>query len=335
MFDIKPELSAKYILSRVTQEEIFTHFLKREVVFNSFFCSPLRHDKEPTCTFKWVGSYLLYRDWAEDKPYNCFEIVKKIYNCDYFTALEIIYEELIDGRNNIIRHVAPDIGGNNSLDAGSQKRNKKSINITISNYWQKEVVDYLKSYHLTAKQIDKFKFIPVKAVWLDDKIVYSYKRDDPAFAYYFGKTDKGEERWKVYFFRRKMFRFLCNTNRINGWIQLPEKSELLVITKSMKDVACLDVFNIPAISMQNETTIPYDYIMEELKSRFNTIVSLYDFDRTGVINANKLKKLYNVPYLFFTNGRFGSKNYGVKDFSDFLQLKGKHETKQFLNENFF
>lgn len=335
MFEIKPDLSAEYILSRLTQEEIFEHYLGIEPVFNVLFCSPIRSDKKPTCNFKWVGSYLQYRDWAETNMYNCFGIVMKLYNCSYHESLEIIYEDLIDGTDKRIRHMADSSVRLHNLGVSRGKQSKKKINISFSKYWQKEVVDYLKSYHLSSDQIRKFQFYPVKVVWLDGRKIYTYNPNDPAFAYYFGKAEDGQERWKVYFFTRRDYRFLGNTNRINGWIQLPENGKQLVITKSLKDVACLDIFNIPSIAMQNEVTIPYDYIIEELNQRFDTIVSLYDFDKTGVTNAHKLKRLYDIPYLFFTNGRFGTKDYGVKDFSDFVQLNGIQKTKQFLNENFF
>ena len=314
MYGIEPDLNADYILSNVSQEAIFEHYLGISVEFGSFFCSPLRSDKNPTCNFKYVGSYLLFRDWAESKPKNCFEIVKEVKQCNYIQALQDIKDNLIDSNNEVL---IPKKVINNS------KKNKSKIRVNINSVFQDEVKEYLKSFKLTKKQLSKFKVFPIKSVFLNDKLHYIYSKYDPAIAYYFG--NEPDQRWKIYFFKREQYRFLTNTNRINGWIQLPKTDSHLVITKSLKDVMCLDVFNIPAIAMQNETTVPYDYIIEELSSRFDTLVSLYDYDRTGIINANKLKRLYNIPYLFFKDIP------NVKDFSDYLKVYGIDNTQKLIN----
>jgi hypothetical protein len=324
-----PKVTKEYILSKISQIDIFEYYLNINVRFGQLFCSPLRKDSHPTCSFKWVGGYLYFRDWSENKPKNCFQIVMEIKGCNFYEALEFINMEL---SNKVIPYsVSPDkvIYEKQQI---KNKSNKKIIDIKINKYYQKEIISYFKSYKLTNKQMKKFNIFPISKVWLDNKLFYSYNNNDPAVAYYFGTDEKGNKRWKIYFFKRNNYRFIGNTNRINGWIQLPESGKLLVITKSLKDVACLDLFNIPAISMQNETTIPYDYIIEELKQRFTTIVSLYDFDRTGVINANKLKKLYSIPYLFFKNIP------NVKDFSDYVKYYGIKETKTLIlktNERIF
>lgn len=320
MYEIQAELTQDFILANVSQEEIFEHFLNVPVEYNAVFRSPLRKDDNPTCTFKRMPSgVILYRDWAEYKPKNCFQVVMEIYNCTYYQALQYIDIHLLQNRTNLVYI-------NKSYNSKSyNKSDKKQIDVKLNKTFQKEAANYLKQYHLTNRQIKKFKFFPVDKAWLNGKLIYKYTKYDPAIAYYFGKNEN-EQRWKIYFFTRKQYRFMGNTNRINGWVQLPETGEHLVITKSLKDVACLDVFNMPSIAMQNETTIPYDYIIDELKQRFTNIVSLYDFDRTGVVNANKLKRLYNIPYLFFKNVP------NVKDFSDYVKFNGITKTQELINE---
>jgi hypothetical protein len=170
---------------------------------------------------------------------------------------------------------------------------------------------------------------------LNGKLVYVYDEKNPAIAYYFGKDNAGNDKWKIYYYKNRKFRFIGNTNRINGWIQIPKKGRFLVITKSMKDVMCLSRFSIPAVSMQAETQIPYDYIIEELQSRYDEIFTLFDFDLTGVRSANKIRKLYGIKPLFLTNGRFGSRDFGYKDFSDYLQANGIESAYELISEALF
>jgi hypothetical protein len=94
----------------------------------------------------------------------------------------------------------------------------------------------------------------------------------------------------------------------------------------MKDVMVLDLFGVPAISMQSESTTPYPEIIDELRSRFDRIISLYDFDYAGVVNALKLKRLYGISPCFLTNGRFGTRDYGAKDISDYIREVGLERT---------
>ena len=319
MYGIKPDITIKYILQRVSQEDIFSYYLGVHIVYREFFCSPLRNDKNPTCSFKKCNDgNVLFRDWAEPKALTCFTLIQQIYNCSFVEALYHIYTDMILDDKPPVYHYEETI-------TTEYKRSQKS-NIQIAfGDWQPEVKEYLKAYHITPALCKKFNIYPINTVYLNGKIHYKYNKYDPAIAYYFGDNNK-EQRWKIYFFKRKnVYRFLCNTNRINGWIQLPNKGEHLIITKSLKDVACLDIFNISAIAMQNETTLPYDYIIEELQSRFTTIYSLYDYDNTGITLATQLEELYNIKPLFFKNVE------EVKDFSDYVKKHGKQKTQKLIN----
>lgn len=319
MYELKPDITLKYILERVTQEQIFEHYLNTSVVYGQFFCSTLRSDKNPTCSFKRMSNgTIVYRDWAEPKGFTCFSLVQYIYNCTFWEALQYIYVDmLIDNKKPQYIFVEPEV-------KEIRKSDKSDIQVKFDSF-QPEVKQYLTSYGITTHQCKKFNIFPIKHVFLNGKLFWTYNKYDPAIAYYFGDNNNSQ-RWKIYFFARKnKYRFLCNTNRINGWIQLPSTGDTLIITKSLKDVACLDMFNIPAIAMQNETTLPYDYIIEELQSRFTNIYSLYDYDRTGIHLASELEQLYNIKPLFFKNVS------NVKDFSDYIKHNGKPKTERLIS----
>jgi hypothetical protein len=319
MYEITPDITVKYILERVSQEDIFSHYLGVPITYKNFFCSPLRSDKNPTCSFKKLDSgVVLFRDWAEQKPLSCFQLVQELYQCNIQYALHHINKDMILEKKRPIYNFVENT-------KQKDKKSTKSIIQVKFGKFEYEVKDYLKGYGLTTKSCKKFNIFPIKNVFLNGKLFWSYSKYDPALGYYFGDNN-GEQRWKIYFFKRKSkYRFLCNTNRINGWVQLPQSGDTLVITKSLKDVACLDLFGIPAISMQNETTLPYDYIIEEMKSRFTNIYSLYDYDTTGISLATQLEELYNIKPLFFKNIN------NVKDFSDYLKHNGHIKTQKLIN----
>lgn len=319
MYELVPSgIDQQYILSRVSQEEIFEYYMGVKVNINEYICSPLRRDNHPTCNFNWYRGKLWFRDWTEARPMDCFKLVQTIYNCSLGESCRIIYRDLVQKRTAEIPRkevIIPD----------SKKTNEKPIIQTHVIPYKQDDIEFLSSFGLDSKTCLLFNMFSIDRVWVNGNIAWSYRPSDPAIGYYFGDSYNGQ-RWKIYFYKRKRMRFLTNTNRINGWIQLPEKGEYLIITKSLKDVACLHTFGLPAIAMQNESTIPYDYIIAELRERFSTLISLYDYDRTGVSNANKLKKLYGIPYFFFK----GVPN--VKDFSDFVKVNGKLKTQRLIND---
>jgi hypothetical protein len=109
---------------------------------------------------------------------------------------------------------------------------------------------------------------------------------------------------------------------LQGLSQLPKSGDILVITKSLKDVMCLDIWGIPSIAPSSESCIIPAEVVKNLNDRFARIYILYDFDRTGISFANKHRKLYGFMPLFFTNGKFDTFDYKSKDFSDFIALNG-------------
>lgn len=323
-FKANPEVSAEKILSYLSQKQIMEHYLGISVdTTRGMFRSPLRKDKNPTCTFAWKGGKLLFRDWAKPKPYDCFGVVMELYNIGFYDAQKKVAKDF-----NLIRNIEngdiekrdTEVNFNNS-----SKSNKSKIDVKIQKFTD-DNIDYLTSYHISSDQCDRFNVYCPKYVWVNDRITYMQSDDNPALAYYFGLDERNNQKWKIYFYRKESGnRFLCNTNRINGWIQLPDRAENLVITKSLKDVICLDTFDIPAIAMQAETQTPYGYIMEELEKRFSNIITLLDYDETGINRAKVLKDKYDVPYYFI-------KDDNAKDFSDYIKFYGLDQAKQLSEE---
>ena len=160
-----------------------------------------------------------------------------------------------------------------------------------------------------------------------DRIVYSRTKSDLAYAYRFSPG-----KYKIYIPQRSSFRWLSNFTSWQGLEQLPSTGDCVVITKSMKDVMCLRQFGVHACSPASEVAEPEEKILADLSSRFTDVVTLMDFDYTGIKMANKLYKQYNFQPLFLTNGRFGTYNYKAKDISDFYEMYGHEHTQALIND---
>lgn len=328
-YKVPKKIDKEYILSRVSQEEIFEYYLNVDVQTSKHIRSPLRKDKHPTCNFSYHGVKLYFMDWALfDSPKDCFNIVMYMYDLDFWDALDKIAADF----NLVEKDVDPQL--NFEYEASQNDPEDKStptiIEVKRQDFTSTDA-EYLSQYEITKETCEYYKVFSLKQIWLNRDRIYFYSKDDPALGYYFGTKD-GIQMWKVYFYKRDRFRFICNTNRPQGYPQLPDGGKYCVITKSLKDVMSLYEFNIPSVAPQNETQLPNERLINDLQSKFKHLFSLYDFDRTGVATANELYRQYEIPRLFLTNGRFGSVDYGAKDFSDFVALNDNKDVKELIQQ---
>ena len=336
MYDVnvEPDIDKEYILDYVSQIDIMEKYLGIEVQTKTHFRSPIRKDKHPTCNFSWYHGILYYMDWGRfEYPKDCWNVVMHIYNINYWDALEKIAEDfdLLDTNNQGQLDIFT------TTEKPSKRRHKKvpkdtgptKIEVKTKHF---STVDkkYLSSYHITADACKHFRVYSIQSIWINGYRTYTYTDDDPAIGYYFGVHDV--QRWKIYFYTRNSKRFVCNTNIIQGYKQLPKTGEYCVITKAMKDVMCLWEFGIPAIAPHNEKQLIDEDTIKELRQRFRKLFILFDFDYTGISGANEYYRHYSIPRLFFTDGSFNSYNYTVKDVSDYVQKYGKQQTRQLIKE---
>jgi len=197
--------------------------------------------------------------------------------------------------------------------------------------WCRNTSSFWRDYGITRQGVNKFKTYPAEMVWLNSEPIYKYHPDNPAYIYHFNNHN-----YQIYIpFAKKPYpRFLIsNGSMIHGFEQLPLQGDLCIITKSRKDIMCLDTFGIPSIAPIAESVILPEDIIEIVKHRFTNVVSLMDYDNTGIHNAWIMRKLYGIKPLFFAEKVWGRKlGYRkAKDFSDFRKLYGKEETQKLIN----
>jgi len=318
MYQLKPDLTAEYILSQYSQEQIMERYLGVPIKLHQRFLSPLRQDKNPTCGFFYTkeGS-LIFKDFAGFFSGGCFKVVMHIYNCSFHEALEIIANDfgLIDGVR-VERKDYPHL---------ITFQRKETIIDIKRRPFNEEDREFWTQFGISKATLVHFRVPPVEVVWLNGKIIYRYKKGDPAYAY-----DFGDGQYKIYFPKRKTNRFMCNCSVVQGYQVPRDTSDGVVITKSMKDVLVLHEFGITAFAPQSETVYPDENWISALLMEAPVVVSLYDFDRAGVTMANYMRKRYGIQPMFLTNGRFNTKNYGAKDISDLVASAGKNYVNELI-----
>lgn len=323
-FSFKPKISKELILSRFSEEQLMEYYLHLPVR-KGLFRSPLRRDKQPTCSFYRNNSgTLIFKDFATGQHLNVFGVVQEIFKCDYHEALRIVANDMGIVRDRELRRNPGKINENPTRITDKEM---SKIQVEVQDFTDLELKWWGK-YGITLNTLKKFNVYSCKHVFLNGNLLAKSQQHCPIFGYY-GKKYQGLELWRCYFPKRTSFRFITNwpSKKIQGYDQLPKEGKLLVITKSMKDCMTLYSCGISAIAPNSENLFVSDNMLNELKSRFKYIVVFYDNDRPGLHNMARIRREH--PELVYISI---PKQYGSKDISDFYKDHGRKETLNLIKK---
>ena len=322
---LQPNITKEFILSKINQESIMKFYTGNDVTSKKLVTSCLRNDNHVTVGFYKSKSDILYmHDFATNEHLDCWNLVMKLYHVDYYEALKIIAQDfnLIESSNKknkvIPEHVEP-----------IKETETSRIQVQIKDFTNEEL-EWWSKFGITKKLLKKYKVFSIQYVFLNGLLKFTSTSNNPIYGYYFGKDKNGIEKWKIYFPMRKEFRFLNNISKkiLQGYHQLPKTGDLLVITKSMKDVIAMYGFGITAVSPNSETLFIEGKKLEEFKQRFKHILVIYDNDRPGLHNMWLIRKKHPELNYFYMPW------YLAKDFTDSIKLVGVDNMKEYINEFF-
>jgi hypothetical protein len=301
-------IDREYILSKYSEEDIFNLIGVR--VTKGLFNNPFRKDSNPTCSFYVRNGRLLLNDFSGWCNGDCFEWVCKVHNLSFKQSLEFINSKM---------------GGNSPIITKKHtltEKVKSDLKVKWRS-WKSSDLAYWKEFHISLETLNRYNVGCVDTVWINNNVAYRHSSSNPCYGYYFTKNDI-----KVYMPFSKKIRFMGNTQYLQGLNQLIER-DILIITKSLKDVMVLHELGVSAIAPQAESVI----LDDNQYNQFNKfkLYSFYDFDLAGIRGANKMKRKYGIKPLFLTNGRFRTKNYQAKDIADLIK-KDKQEAISFVQQ---
>ena len=320
---LQPEITKEFIFSKgINQESIMQYYTGLDVRSKKLTFSPFRNDNHVTCSFYKSKSNILYlHDFATNEHINCFQVVMKKFNVNYYEALEIIAKDfgLIEGTHS--NKVAP------IIVKPLKETESSNIQVQIKDYTEEEL-KWWETFGISKKLLKKYHIYSLQHVFINGQLRFTSSSKCPIYGYYFGKDKNGNEKWKCYFPLKTEYRFLNNLSKkiLQGYHQLPKTGDLLVITKSMKDVVALYGFGIAAVSPNSETLFVDDKKLEEFKQRFKHILVVYDNDRPGLYNMAKIRREHPELNYFYMPW------YLAKDFTDSIKLVGTENMKEYVDE---
>ena len=305
-------ISLRDLLDMLDDESIYTYYLG-SLKIGKLINSPLRSDdKNPSfAIFRGKGGGLFFKDHGTGEGGNSLRFIKLIRKIKTREELE---KELL----RIVRKTNPNMIV--KQNAYTQKISNNTINIGIVRQPFTDVdKKYWKQFHISIDTLKLYQVFSIKYFLCNNFVRGIYKEDSPMYAY------KVYDKFKIYrplASKYTKWRTNLTNEHVQGLAELPKDGgNLLIITKSLKDVMCLYEMGFYAISASSETTFIPDKVLDELKSKWKNIVILYDRDKTGMLRAKKYSKQYKFD-AFFVHKKFNSKDISdaVKD-NDFNTVK--------------
>jgi hypothetical protein len=308
-------ITTSQILERVSEYDILSYYFGK-VEMSKPIKSPFRKDRTPSFVFFDKGDFIKFKDFGTGESGNLWQFLMRLNNWDYKALIFNLKRDFIE--NEVIPHKTIKVASREDL----------SIYSTIEVYtrdWNSRDDEFWGQYYITRDLLRAYDVYPLTGFWLNG-IGYSPKA--LCYGYLIAK-----DVWKIYQ-PYSLYKWITNASgdSLQGFRRLPQNSDTLIITKSLKDVMVYNLLEYNAIAPQSENIVLDLDNLYLLEARFNRIIINYDFDLAGVKSTNQYKKLYNLGYFFFTNGRFNTYDYKAKDVSDLIKNRGIEETKELINK---
>lgn len=306
-------ITLDWILSKVTEYDIYAKYIGQFKV-GMIYNSPFRKDKNPSFGIYYSKrtKQLLFKDHGTGE---CGNVIKFVSLFTGKTEYNDILSDIVDKLN---------ITNNTKLVSSKQYIQPTETVIGVVRQEFTDVdINYWKQFNISINTLKKFNVNSIKYYLCNGIVKGTYKRENPMYAY------KVYNNFKIYrplADKYTKWRNNLTDYDIQGYEQLPQKGDILFITKSMKDIMCLHEMGYPAVSPSSESTFLPKDVLEQLKTRFKRIIILFDRDTSGVKRSRKLSRETGLEAMFI------NKKFKAKDVSDAVKANSFEEIKNWLNE---
>ena len=306
-------ITLEYILSKVTEYDIYAHYLGQFKV-GMIYQSPFRKDKNPSfgMFYSKRTKQLLFKDHGTGE---CGNVIKFVQLYTGKTNYNDILQDIVAKLN-----ITPET----RLDSSKQyiPSTETVIGVVRQEFTDTDI-KYWNQFNISTKTLKKFNVNSIKYYLCNGVVKGIYKPENPMYAY------KVYNNFKVYRpLGDKYTKWRNNLTEydVQGYEQLPKKGDICIITKSLKDVMCLYEMGIPAVSPSSESTWLPDTVLEDILKRFKRVLICFDRDGPGVRNLRKISlKTGLEPILVH-------KKWKAKDISDAIAKNGFENIKNWIYE---
>jgi hypothetical protein len=251
-------------------------------------------DKTPSMciyVFEKTNKYV-FKDFSTGKGGSPIKLVQDLFSIDFRAAKQRIMEDYNNYilLNNGSAHRISEFKIRSRFTVTSHKLRKwtardqkfwSQFNIS-SSLLEHYNVKPLESYTMSKQEDDELKSLEIKGLML-----YGYFTKDGIL-------------YKIYQPNVKEHKFIKIKDYLQGSDQL-EEGRCLIIASSLKDSMVMKSLGIKCsfIVPDSENTTIKQSVIDDLKTKYETILTLFDNDDAGIAAMKKYKDLYDLNYVYF------------------------------------
>jgi len=227
----------------------------------------------------------MFKDFSTGKYGNKINLLQELFSLNYSNAVEKMIKEY----NHFIKTNGKD-------EINFKPEVKWEMGLVKTRQWTEEDGKYWLKYRIGTTLLNKYKVIPIDYYNMIKQTDENLIKRKIQSTYMYGYYNNAEELYKIYQPYNKKHKFHKVFSHTQGLDQLNYDKPYLVITSSLKDLMCLDGFgyNIEVIAPDSENTMIKPYIIENLKNKYDKVITFFDNDKAGNNAVSKYKDLYGI-----------------------------------------
>ena len=313
-------LTKEAILDKITDYDILSHYIGKSIPIRRAFRSPLHDDRKPSFWVFQLQGKLIFKDFTLGYTGDCFKFIMILYSEDFYASLQRINRDFNLGL----------VEGTDYVAKPAKKREKPVVpdfEYSVINYtprqWNSNDREYWTQYAISHNTLVKHCVVPISYFWVNGKV---HKADPVAYAYnVLGDT-------KIYQPYSESLKWISNQkpSSVFGLDYYDPYAEVLLFTKSNKDLMCFNECGYSSLAAAAENSLPSKPFFQGIFKRHPLVILFWDndFDKKqnwGQLNVKKILAMY--PELVNV---FIPTEYQSKDFSDLIKNKRFDFAKDWL-----
>lgn len=278
-------ISSKEELNKyVSDEDIFTYYIG-DIDNNKWFKSPFRPtEKSPSFRISYYNDQWVWVDYGLDpRPRDSVNFVMEFFNLSFYESLNKIYNDIRLNKDHTKIIIKPEESKNFSY-------------CKIRKDFKEFELDYWNQVQIVKEDLHQWDIYSGE-IYHNGILWHRSKEKDPLFIYMWDKTIPIYKGYRPYCLDSK-YKFYSHNilGHIQGMNKIPANGNILIITKSYKDILIWSKIGYPAIAPHSENMFLSAFDVYDLQSRFDKIYVNYDNDDTGVSKSLKFTQEYGLNY---------------------------------------
>lgn len=319
------------VLELVDEYQMLSFYLQGPFELRTPMHSPFRVDERKSFSLfratKAGVCEFLWKDSGSGKVGNIFHLVQHLYSLpskrEVFMQIDRDFQLALFEGNTCECPIPPKPHYERPPDKGRAQIRTKS------KPWTKEGLHYWEEYGVSREILDLYQTKEFSYYWTQPDQQYPYTPRGLAFQYEIGN------RKKLYQPHNPDCKFLTSYEEwmVEGWLQLPKgQLDLLIVTKSTKDIKTLRGMGYFAVAPRSESTPILPTQLNLIGKKAKRVVTFFDNDVGKPVNAGQVHvQQYShlgwdnifIPDFLASSG---------KDPSDQYKAHGRTHTVDLLNQ---